>query len=277
MELFLITGVNGAGKTTLIYTLEELGYFIIENLPVSLKENLYLEMKKNPNKYERLALTVPVEEALEFNNFFKEKKDVRTIFLGLNCSESSLIERFKLTRRFHPRQAHGASLGQAIAIDHKHFDELCVKLDILIDTSKLQSSELRRYIYKIIEGDRDNTLCLSFTSFGFKKGVPMDAEIVFDTRNIPNPFWIDELKDLTGLDQPVIDYVMKQKETKELLSHIIDYLSYYAYEASKSGRNLLAIAIGCTGGHHRSVAIATYLKKYFSKEYKTIVFHKDLN
>lgn len=276
MEVYLITGVSGAGKSTVIYALEEMGFYIVENLPPQLVERMYESAKEDQKKYAHLALTVKIDDALAFVNFFRSKEDVTLKFIGLDCSRSVLHERFKLTRRLHPRQAMGLTLNQAIDVDKAIFDQIRSEVDFLVDTSKLQGSELRRYIYQVIDANRKNIMCVSFISFGFKKGVPQDVEVVFDTRNVPNPFWIPELKELSGLDQPVVDYVLDKPATKELLKHIIDYLDYFIAEAEKSGRNLLAVGIGCTGGRHRSVAIAEYLKHYYSKEYKTMSFHKDL-
>ncbi len=274
VNLVIISGLSGAGKTYTISNFEENGYSIVENIPLSLIPAFYDELSKD--KKDKVALSVPIFDADETYHLAKERKDFDVTFVGLFCSKEVLLERYKLSRRIHPLQHSGISLSDAIDKEAEKMLLIKEEFSHFIDTSKLASGDLRKYLYTNIFTNKDAKLSVNFISFGYKKSVPQDVEIVFDVRLLPNPYWVPELKNLCGLDEPVKEYVFGAKETGEYLKHVIEYLDFYLPKLEESGRKAATIGIACSGGQHRSVAISEYLKNYYSKRYNTSVNHRDL-
>jgi len=274
-DLVIITGVYGAGKTTAIQAFEEAGYFITDNIPVGAVDSYFNEIAKKPKKYKKVALSVSLENAKETYELAKKHKEFSIIFVGITCEENKLIERYRLSRKLHPKQPLGIPLQEAIREDIKNARKLTDLFDVFIDSSKLSKNEFRNRIFEGIIG-LEKKFIVAFSSFGYKVAVPQDVETVFDVRLLPNPYWVPELRDLTGLDKEVRDYVLNAPETKEYLEHVIAYLDYYLKKLKDNDRNHASIGIACSGGQHRSVAIAEYLAKHYSKEYFTSVTHKDL-
>lgn len=275
IKLVILTGVYGAGKTLAVQSFEEAGYFITDNVPVSVADKYFEEIIKDPEKYSKVALTVDYEVALETLKLAKKHPEFDIKFVGITCSPATLNERYRLSRKMHPRQVRGLSLEAAINHDIEEVRKMTDYFDVYIDTSKLSKNEFRNMIFDACIGSK-HKFSVSFYSFGYKISVPQDIETVFDVRLLPNPFWVPELKHKTGLDQEVKDYVLGAKETQEYLKHVISYLDFYLEELKKADRNHASIGIACSGGQHRSVAIAEYLAKYYSKKYVTSVSHKDL-
>lgn len=275
IKVVIITGVYGSGKSSTLYTFEEAGYYVIDNIPVEVAKPLFETISKN-NKYEKVALAVPLEIANEVFALAKSYQEFNIRFLGLTCSKEALNERYRLSRKRHPLQSQGYTLEKAIERDYSILETVRLNLTNYIDTSKIDIKELKKMIYNSVMGITKDKLSVMFMSFGYKKSVPQDIETVFDVRLLPNPYWVPELKNLTGLDQKVKDYVLNAPETKEYLSHVIKYLDYYLEELKNSGKGHANIGIACSGGQHRSVAIAEYLCAYFSNKYETSVSHRDI-
>lgn len=274
-ELVIITGVYGAGKTTAVLAFEEAGYFITDNIPVGVVETYLTEIAKNPERYPKVALTVDLEYAEETYKIAKKHPEFKLKFFGVTCEESELIERYRLSRKLHPKQPKGVPLEEAIRNDIKMIRKLTDLFDVFIDTSKISKKDLRNRIYEGIIGENKKFI-VAFSSFGYKVAVPQDIETVFDVRLLPNPYWVPHLREKTGLDEEVKEYVLKAPETQEYLKNIIKYLDFYLEELKNNERNHAHIAIACSGGQHRSVVIAEYLAEYYSKKYQTSITHKDL-
>lgn len=277
INLAIITGVSGAGKTITLSNFEENQYIVIDNIPLSVVPSLFLEFKKKPDLYQKVALSVNLAYAKRVYELAKNDNDFAVIFLGLDCSKEVLLERFKLNRRIHPLQHKGRTLLQCIKEDEILINSLREEFTHYIDTSKTSLLALRNYLNANIFSPKEGRMNVNFVSFGFKRSVPLDVETVIDVRTLPNPYWVNELRELTGLDQKVKDYIFASSHTKEFLKHVTDYLSFYLNEVEMTNRKAVTIGIACSGGHHRSVAIAEYLKDYYSKKYNTSVAHRDLN
>lgn len=274
-KLIIFTGVSGGGKTLAMQCFEESGYYVTDNIPVSVVEEYFNVIEKDPKKYAKVALTVTLANAKETFELARKHKNFETTIVGITCSAPVLNERFRLTRKLHPRQVEGLSLDKCINDDLVLIRGLRDYFDIFIDTTKLSKNEFRNVIFDSCIGNK-HKFSVSFYSFGYKISVPQDIETVFDVRLLPNPYWVPELKNLTGLDQKVKDFVLSAPETKEYLKNIIKYLDFYLEELKKNDRNHASIGIACSGGQHRSVVIANYLCEYYSKKYTTNVSHKDL-
>lgn len=275
VELIIFTGVTGGGKTLAMQCFEESGYQVTDNIPAAVADEYFNVIEKEPNKYKKVALTVSLFNAKETFELALKHKSFETKFVGITCSEAVLNERFRLTRKLHPRQVEGLSLDQCIKEDLAEIRKLRDYFDFFIDTTKLSKNEFRNVIFDTCLENR-HKFTVSFYSFGYKISVPQDIETVFDVRLLPNPYWVPELKNKNGFDKEVIDYVLSAPETKEYLKNIIKYLDFYLEELKKNDRNHASIGIACSGGQHRSVVIANYLCEYYSKKYVTNVSHKDL-
>lgn len=276
IQLAIITGASGAGKTYALSTFEENGYFVIDNIPLTLMDKLFNEFVHDQDKYAKVALSVHLSDAQGVFDLSKKYKQFAVIFLGLGCSKEVLLERFKLNRRVHPYQTSGMSLNDAIDLDLKNILALREEFTHFVDTSKLTTGQLRKYLYANIFANEENKLCVNFISFAYKKSVPQDVEMVFDARILPNPYWVSELKDLCGLDEPVKKYIFDSPVATEYLNRVISFLDYYLNFADEKGRKIISIGIACSGGQHRSVAVSEYLKNYYAKKYNTSVSHRDL-
>ena len=275
VKVVIITGVYGSGKSSTLYTFEEAGYYVVDNIPLDVAKPLF-ETISNNRKYEKVAVAVSLEIARDIFEIAKNYKDFDVRFVGLTASKEALIERYRLSRKRHPLQAQGYTLEEAINRDFIALEKVRLHFTDFIDTSKIDNKELQKIIHTSVMGLSSDRFVVMFMSFGYKKSVPQDIETVFDVRLLPNPYWVPELKELTGLDKKVKDYVLEAPETKEYLSHVIKYLEYYLEELRKSGKNHANIGIACSGGQHRSVAIAQYLSEYFADKYETTVSHRDL-
>lgn len=275
IDLVIVTGAYGAGKSLTAQAFEEAGYYVTDRIPLGVVDSFFDELIAHPNKYKKVALTVESGIALETYKKAKKHKEFSLIFFGVTCDEAALIERYRLSRKVHPDEPKGKTLEQAIRDDLANVRAISEYFDVYIDTAKLTKNEFRNRIYDACIGSK-NKFIVSFTSFGYKVNVPQDIETVFDVRSLPNPYWVPELRELNGLDKPVRDYVLNAPETKEFLKHVIAYLDFYLEELSKKERKHANIGIACSGGQHRSVAIAEYLAKYYSEKYYTNVTHKNI-
>ncbi len=262
LKLIFVSGMSGAGKSTALKMLEDMGFFCVDNMPVQLIDKMVqLTVSGNGETDSRIAFGVDIRNGSHLSDFGsvvdrlrEEQIDCRTIFL--DADDSTLIKRYKETRRTHPLAKNGR-VETGIALERKRLAFIRAKADYIIDTSELLTRDLRNELKKIFVDDSDfRSLMVTILSFGFKYGIPADADIVFDVRFLPNPYYIPELKNYTGNDAPVHDYVMKHRVSQVFLDKVTDLLKFLIPNYIEEGRHQLVIAVGCTGGQHRSVTLA---------------------
>ena len=283
MRFVIVTGMSGAGKSTALNRLEDMGYFCVDNLPISLISK-FAEMAYTPgSEIQRVALGVDVrsgealgklEDVLEGMAAASQKYEI----LFLDAADEVLVKRYKETRRTHPL-ARGGRVDRGIAQEREKLAFLKRHADYIIDTSTLLTRELNMELEKIfVEGREFKSLVVTVLSFGFKYGIPADADLVFDVRFLPNPYYIDELKRQTGNDKPVQDYVMGFDVSHVFLNKLTDMVQFLLPNYVQEGKNQLIIGIGCTGGKHRSVTLANKLFESLSlqNDYGIRIEHRDI-
>lgn len=282
MEFVILTGMSGAGKSRAADTLEDMGYLCIDNMPVAFIPKFAEMYNQTPNKNAKVAFVIDVRGEIEFETLIGEldalkKKGYICTTLFIDCQNPVLINRYKETRRIHPLvPIKNLSMKSAIELERNMLEPIKNYADYVIDTSALSVRQLREKILAIHTGGNSGELVITCMSFGFKHGMVMDADLVFDVRCFPNPFYVKELKEKTGLEPEVREYVFAGDETRIFLEKLYDMLDYLLPLYVKEGKSQLTIAIGCTGGKHRSVAIAETLGKHLSGEYKTAIVHRDI-
>ncbi|MFV0560890.1 MAG: RNase adapter RapZ [Enterococcus sp.] len=279
LQLVIITGMSGAGKTVAIQSFEDMGYFCIDNMPPKLIPKFW-ELIKESGKVTKIALVVD----LRSRSFFEEIQTmlveientnfIDTSILFLDASDSELVARYKETRRAHPLAMDGL-VTEGIRKERAILNELKAQASVVIDTSTLSPRELREKINESFKTKEDHGFRIEMVSFGFKYGVPIDADIMMDVRFLPNPHYISELRPLTGQDKPVYDYVMSFPETEDFYTKFMSLLQAILPGYVKEGKSSLTIGIGCTGGQHRSVALTERVGRALSEEYKVNITHRD--
>jgi UPF0042 nucleotide-binding protein len=282
MKMVIVTGMSGAGKSTALNVLEDEGYYCVDNMPISLIIK-FADLAANQDEgYSNIALGIDIRSGhalSELNEVLKklESRHYNYKILFLDSNDDVLVKRYKETRRTHPL-AKDDRVDKGIVLEREQMTFLKEKADYIIDTSQLLTRELKQELEKIFVQDTGySNLFVTVLSFGFKYGIPVDADIVLDVRFLPNPYYIDELKPLTGNDKAIQDYVMGFDETKEFLVKIEDLIKFLLPNYVKEGKNSLVIAIGCTGGKHRSVTLANAIAKSIqSTEYACKVEHRDI-
>ena len=254
MRFVIVTGISGGGKNTALKMLEDAGYYCVDNLPVQLIEK-FVELVVIPNgEMNKVALGLDVRADQPFD-------EVEDTLDKLDCAEEVLIKRFKETRRTHPLSLDGR-VEDGVRKERQILQGIRRKADYVIDSSKLLTRELKEELDRIfVRNEEYNSLMITILSFGFKNGIPTDADLVFDVRFLPNPYYIEELKYRTGNDEAVRDYVMGFPEAGQFLDKLHDMMEFLISGYIKEGKNQLVVAIGCTGGRHRSVALANELYK----------------
>lgn len=282
VKMVIITGMSGAGKTVVVQALEDIGYFCVDNLPPALLPK-FVELLKDPdhNTTDKVALVMDLRGREFFDqlgNSLDQLMSTPSIIpqiLFLDATNAALVTRYKETRRSHPLSPTGSPL-KGIELERTLLAEVKGRAQLIYDTSDLKPKILRE---KIIEQFRENEqegFSVNIQSFGFKYGIPIDADLVFDVRFLPNPFYIESMRPLTGLDEEVSSYVLKFNETTEFMLKLIDLISFMLPQYKREGKRQLIIAIGCTGGQHRSVTLAEYLANYFKDQYDTNISHRDV-
>lgn len=276
-RVILVSGMSGAGKSTATRFLEDMGYHVIDNFPVQLVTLLVdmIETSTDP-RYSYLALSTTAQDFAAFLRGLKGQNiEVQVLFL--EASDSVLLHRYKSTRRMHPLLLINTAntLEEAIAVERQMFARNINNSFITIDTSFLSEKEFRRKIEQYFSKSSVPTFSLSFVSFGYKFGVPMDADLMVDVRFLPNPFWVVALRPFSGNDKEVYDYVMEKQETKEFLDRLLAFTDYAFAQYVKEGKNHFTVAIGCTGGQHRSVAITNFLYEHYKTQYNCYKEHRD--
>jgi RNase adapter protein RapZ len=277
-DVLLVTGMSGAGRSTVSAALEDLGWFVIDNLPLELVVSAG-ELASAGNEYVGVAFIVGRAAGLEPETLLQVERDLKSAhedakILFLDAPDDVLIRRFEGNRRRHPMQA--ATLADSIASERELLAPLRDAADLVIDTGSINTNQLRRRIVEIFtDVDSLGSLRVSLVSFGYTWGIPRDVDLVFDCRFLPNPYWIEELRPLTGLDEPVAEYVLDQEPAQHFLADVVSLLSWQIPAFALEGKSYLSIAIGCTGGRHRSVAIAEEIRRRLDIEHA--VFHRDID
>jgi UPF0042 nucleotide-binding protein len=279
-ELVLVTGMSGAGRSTAARALEDLGWFVVDNLPPSLLPQAIEEIKADVDDA-RLAVVVDVRGGKIFDDLADSLQrvlddgiDLRVLFL--EAGDNELVRRFESSRRPHPLQGSGGILDGLVR-ERELLGDLRARADLVIDTSSLNAHDLRRKVDAAFGGSDRVQLRATVMSFGFKYGLPLDADIVNDVRFLPNPYWVPELRDLTGLDASVSDYVTEMAEAREFLDRMASMLDLASDGYLREGKRYVTVAIGCTGGKHRSVAMAENLAARLVKVgVEVLVVHRDL-
>lgn len=283
MKLIIVSGRSGSGKTTCLHVLEDLEYYCVDNIPASLLPSLAKRLADDRLGLARVAVSIDArnipEDLLRFPQIYESMRtpgvDSQIIFL--DADDAILIKRFSETRRKHPLSNNQIGLLEAVAHEKQLLEPIAGIADLTLNTSAYSIHQLRDIIRSRVAGSDGNGMALQFQSFGFKHGVPVDADMVFDARCLPNPHWIDALRPLTGLDQGVIDYLGEQSEVTEMYEDIKNYLVHWLPRFQDSNRRYITVAIGCTGGQHRSVFLCEKLGKHFQGcGYNVQVRHKEL-
>ncbi|WLR41432.1 RNase adapter RapZ [Bacillus carboniphilus] len=281
LKMVIITGMSGAGKTVAMQSFEDLGYFCVDNLPPTLLPKFLELMKESGSKMNKVALVMDLRGREFFDRLFEaldhisEYSWITPQILFLDAKDQVLVTRYKETRRTHPLATDGLPL-EGIQSERELLEDLKGRAQLIFDTSTIKPRELREKILKHFSGTEQHTFMVNVMSFGFKYGLPIDADLVFDVRFLPNPHYIDQLRPLTGLDNEVSSYVLKWNETQKFIDKLMDLLGYMLPHYKREGKSQLVIAIGCTGGQHRSVTLAEYIGNYFGKEYNTHISHRDI-
>ncbi|WP_250657300.1 RNase adapter RapZ [Alkalimarinus coralli] len=284
MKLVIVSGRSGSGKSTALHVLEDLGYYCIDNLPIGLLLPLADEaLITEETRLEKIAVSIDarnlstgIDQFSDITNQFKHRNfDMDVIYL--DALDQTLLKRFSATRRKHPLTNDSISLKEAIDAEKALLSPISSAADLIVDTSDMTMYQLRDLIKDRVAGKSGQDMALLFQSFGFKHGVPIDADFVFDVRCLPNPYWDQSLRAFTGKDKPVQDFLEQQPETGEMLGDIVSYLNKWLPQFANSNRSYLTIGIGCTGGQHRSVYISERLGEIFKSLQPNVqVRHKEL-
>lgn len=284
MNLTIVSGRSGSGKSTVLHVLEDRGYYCIDNLPASLLPLLakrltdeFLNMPNVAVSIDARNISADLEQVPEILEKLAEQElEVHVIFLDANSQ--TLLKRFSESRRKHPLSNADIGLKEAIDKESDLLEPIALLAGLTIDTSNMSLQSLRDTVKKQLLDDGETSMALLFQSFGFKNGVPVDADIVYDVRCLPNPYWDTNLRSLTGVDGPVQDFLDKQQEVQQMIEDIKSYLTRWLPRYEDNNRSYITVAIGCTGGQHRSVYISEKLGQVFSqREYKVQVRHRELS
>lgn len=281
LHAVVVTGLSGSGKSTALRVLEDLGFYCVDNLPVALLRRFVELWETSREEVHRVALGIDARERLFLEGFqgaFDElrRAGVRLEVIYLEASDDVLVRRFSETRRPHPAADRG-SVADGIRKEREALRGLREVADRVIDTSAFTVHELRAAFRELLVSTDTPTLTISLVSFGYKYGLPTDADLAFDCRFLPNPFFIDDLRPKTGLDPSVADYVLKRDDSQELLRHVQELLAFALPRYQREGKSYLTIAVGCTGGRHRSVTIVEELRRRLEERgVRVLVRHRDI-
>lgn len=283
MEFVIISGLSGAGKSRAASAMEDMGFFCVDNLPAPLIPK-FAELGMGGNgEYDRVVLVTDIRGGTNFEGLFQALDSLKAMkceyrILFMDATDATIIKRYKETRRSHPLAEECASLAQAIELERKMLAPLREKADYIVDSSNLTLGKLRGKLRELFaRGGETGDMEVRVTSFGFKHGILMEADLVFDVRFLPNPYYMPELRPLTGLDEGVRDYVFAAEQSREFLQRLTDFVSYLLPRYKEEGKTSLVIAVGCTGGHHRSVAVAHALAETFRQQnWPVTESHRDI-
>lgn len=289
IRLVIISGRSGSGKSAALNALEDLGFYCIDNLPLGLLPALAEQQQQPPHtekdntSLHKLAISIDARNvAQDINQFPKiinqiKQSHFKPEVLYLDANKETLMQRFSSTRRKHPLTNSDTSLDEAIEIEQVLLQPISDLADLNLDTTRLSVHELRSLIKLRIFNKKSADMALLFQSFGFKHGIPIDADLVFDVRNLPNPYWDPSLRQYTGRDPQIIQFLEKEPLVQEMLEDIQKYLTKWLPSFEQANRSYMTVAIGCTGGHHRSVFISEALTRLFSTQFANVqVRHREL-
>ena len=284
MEILIISGLSGAGKSKAASALEDMGFYIVDNMPAAMILKFAEFCAGGNGRYDRVALVYDVRTASSFTELFDvldqlKKMDGVCRMLFLEASPETIIKRYKETRRRHPLARGTDSLEEAVEKGRVLMDPVKDRADFVIDTSRLSTAQLRSELLRLFgqEGEKGG-MTVSVVSFGFKYGLPLEADLVFDVRFMPNPFYIEDLRPQTGLDRAVADYVFQFPQTRDYMKKLEDLLAFSLPLYAEEGKTSLTVAVGCTGGHHRSVAVTHALAAFVRDQgYQTVENHRDMD
>ncbi|WP_227762299.1 RNase adapter RapZ [Zhaonella formicivorans] len=280
-QLVVVTGMSGAGKTQAIRCLEDLGFFCVDNLPPTLIPKFTELLSEPEDRLHKVGLVMDIRGGKFFGSLqdalgYLDDHGLKYELLFLEASDEALVRRFKETRRRHPLSSQGRVL-EGIIEERKRLEPLRGRATKIIDTSELSPRQLKQQVAELFGSKRDYKLVVTVVSFGYKYGIPLDADLVMDVRFLPNPFYVKELRDLSGEDPKVQEYVMASPETNVFIEKFAEMLNYLVPYYIREGKTHLVVAIGCTGGQHRSVTLANQIRDLLNNpDYKIIVTHRDV-
>ena len=283
MEFIILSGLSGAGKSKAASFMEDMGFFCVDNLPAPLIPKFAELGMAGTGEYDRVVLVTDVRSGTNFSALFQSLEALKGMkcpyrILYMDASDDVIIKRYKETRRSHPLAEECDSLEGAIALERRMLAPLRERAEFVVDTSDLSTAKLRGELLRLFgRGSQEGAMTVSVTSFGFKHGLPREADLVFDVRFLPNPYYVQELRPRTGLDDGVRDYVFSGGAAGEFLEKLQDLVGFLLPKYVEEGKTALVVAVGCTGGHHRSVAIAHALAAYIrGRGYPVTESHRDL-
>jgi len=288
MKFTIVTGLSGAGKSQVVRYLDDLGFYCIDNIPPALipkfaeLHSRFHGNSRDQDAIKQVALVSDIRTGDMFNDFLSSLDELSNHgyhyeILFLHASDEVLIKRYKETRRRHPLSFDGVRVTDAIANERETLKPIQAKATHSIDTSNITNAQLKELIFSLYQGDKQLGIFVNIVSFGFKYGVPLDSDLVFDVRFLPNPFYVSELKPLSGLDKPVSDFVKQYPQTTEFSQKLLDMIEFLLPHYVVEGKRQLVISIGCTGGQHRSVTMAQELGKHLRNNLHHVsILHRDL-
>lgn len=283
MEILIISGLSGAGKSKAASFLEDMGFYIVDNMPAAMILKFAEFCAGSSSRYDRVALVYDVRTASSFTELFDVLDKLKTVgacrMLFLEAAPETIIKRYKETRRRHPLRGETDSLEEAVRREREMMAPVKERADFVINTSRLSTAQLRGELLRLFgkEGER-GAMTVNVTSFGFKYGLPLEADLVLDVRFMPNPFYIEDLRPKTGLDAAVSNYVFSFQQTQDFMKRLEDLLAFTLPLYAEEGKTSLTIAVGCTGGHHRSVAVTHALTAFIRQQgYSVTENHRDMS
>lgn len=284
MKLTIISGRSGSGKSTVLHVLEDRGYYCIDNLPASLLSSLASRISSDATGIPNVAVSIDARNISADLDIFPsiinelKNKSLPTEIVFLDANSQTLLKRFSESRRKHPLSSEAIGLKEAIDKESELLEAISIMASLSIDTSNMSLHQLRDTVKNHLLDDQQTTLALLFQSFGFKNGLPVDADIVYDVRCLPNPYWDNSLRSLTGLDDAVVGFLDSQEEVQEMCSDIENFLQKWIPSFESNNRSYITVALGCTGGQHRSVYMCEKLGEIFSTQGSNVqVRHRELD
>ena len=283
IRMLIITGMSGAGKTVAVQCMEDMGFFCVDNLPPALISKFSELVRQSDGAIRRVALVCDLRGGEFFPALFDALKDLEEQnqleyqIVFLEADDETLVRRYKASRRKHPLATDHGRIVDGIACEREMLAAMRERADLVLNTSRMRPLELKEILAKRYTGmDDEETLSVNVISFGFKYGIPIDADLVFDVRFLPNPYYIEALRSRSGRDPDVYDYVMKWPTTQKFMAKLLDLSDFLLPQYVREGKRQVVVAVGCTGGRHRSVAIAENLREHLQKSFTVTVAHRDL-